>query len=145
MEQLNRFLLAKKSEGRRVLLLIDEAQNLAPDTLEQVRLLSNLETDTSKLIQIILIGQPELDAILESPNLRQLRQRISVRWRLSPLSPTETRDYVPSRLRTPPARPEICTELGARIHRAPGHPRLVTACDRRPRGYGLRRAHRSAS
>ena len=80
-----------------MLLLVDEAQNLAPDTLEQVRLLSNLETDTSKLIQIILIGQPELDAILESPELRQLRQRISVRWRLSPLS--RDRD---ARLRAPP-------------------------------------------
>ena len=128
MEQLNRFLLAKKSEGRRVLLLIDEAQNLAPDTLEQVRLLSNLETDTSKLIQIILIGQPELDAILESPNLRQLRQRISVRWRLSPLSPTETRDYVRHRLRIAAGAPrEIFTELALReIHRrARGIPRLV--------------------
>jgi len=128
MEQLNRFLLAKKAEGRRVLLLIDESQNLAPDTLEQVRLLSNLETDTSKLIQIILIGQPELDAILESPNLRQLRQRISVRWRLSPLSPTETRDYVRHRLRIAAGAPrEIFTELALReLHRrARGIPRLV--------------------
>jgi general secretion pathway protein A len=128
MEQLNRFLLAKKAEGRRVLLLIDESQNLAPDTLEQVRLLSNLETDTSKLIQIILIGQPELDAIIESPNLRQLRQRISVRWRLSPLSPTETRDYVRHRLRIAAGAPrEIFTELSLReIHRrARGIPRLV--------------------
>jgi general secretion pathway protein A len=128
MEQLNRFLLAKKAEGRRVLLLIDEAQNLAPDTLEQVRLLSNLETDTSKLIQIILIGQPELDAILESPNLRQLRQRISVRWRLAPLEPTETRDYVRHRLRIAAGAPrEIFTELGLReIHRrSRGIPRLV--------------------
>jgi general secretion pathway protein A len=128
MEQLNRFLLAKKAEGRRVLLLIDEAQNLAPDTLEQVRLLSNLETDTSKLIQIILIGQPELDAILESPNLRQLRQRISVRWRLSPLSATETRDYVRHRLRISAGAPrEIFTELALReLHRrARGIPRLV--------------------
>ena len=81
-----------------MLLLIDEAQNLAPDTLEQVRLLSNLETDTSKLIQIILIGQPELDAILESPDLRQLRQRISVRWRLS-----RSRTDGDARLRAPPA------------------------------------------
>ncbi|HVH04621.1 MAG TPA: AAA family ATPase [Myxococcota bacterium] len=128
MEQLNRFLLAKKADGRRVLLLIDEAQNLAPDTLEQVRLLSNLETDTSKLIQIILIGQPELDAILESPNLRQLRQRISVRWRLSPLSAIETRDYVRHRLRISAGAPrEIFTELALReLHRrARGIPRLV--------------------
>ncbi|HEX2486397.1 MAG TPA: AAA family ATPase, partial [Myxococcota bacterium] len=134
MEQLNRFLLAKKAEGRRVLLLIDEAQNLAPDTLEQVRLLSNLETDTSKLIQIILIGQPELDAILESPDLRQLRQRISVRWRLSPLSAIETRDYVRHRLRIAAgASREIFTELALReVHRrSRGIPRLVNLlCDR---------------
>lgn len=127
-EQLNHFLLAKKADGRRVLLLIDEAQNLAPDTLEQVRLLSNLETDTAKLIQIILIGQPELDAILESPNLRQLRQRISVRWRLSPLSSIETRDYVRHRLRIAAGAPrEVFTELALReLHRrARGIPRLV--------------------
>ena len=134
MEQLNRFLLAKKAEGRRVLLLIDEAQNLAPDTLEQVRLLSNLETDTSKLIQIILIGQPELDAILESPDLRQLRHRISVRWRLSPLSPIETRDYVRHRLRIAAgASREVFTELALReVHRrSRGIPRLVNLlCDR---------------
>jgi general secretion pathway protein A len=141
MEQLNRFLLAKKAEGRRVLLLIDEAQNLAPDTLEQVRLLSNLETDTSKLIQIILIGQPELDAMLESPNLRQLRQRISVRWRLAPLGPTETRDYVRHRLRIAAGAPrEIFTELALReIHRrSRGIPRLVNLLSDRAllAGYG---------
>ena len=117
-----------------MLLLIDEAQNLAPDTLEQVRLLSNLETDTSKLIQIILIGQPELDAMLESPDLRQLRQRISVRWRLSPLSATETRDYVRHRLRIAAGAPrEIFTELALReVHRrSRGIPRLVNLlCDR---------------
>ena len=70
MDQLNRFLLTKRQEGRRVLLLIDEAQNLDREALEQVRLLSNLETDTTKLIQIILLAQPELDAMLESPELR---------------------------------------------------------------------------
>jgi general secretion pathway protein A len=80
MDQLNRFLLTKRQEGRRVLLLIDEAQNLDREALEQVRLLSNLETDTTQLIQIILLGQPELDALLESAELRQLRQRINVRW-----------------------------------------------------------------
>ncbi len=141
MEQLNRFLLAKKAEGRRVLLLIDEAQNLAPDTLEQVRLLSNLETDTSKLIQIILIGQPELDAMLESPNLRQLRQRISVRWRLAPLGATETRDYVRHRLRIAAGAPrEIFPELALReLHRrSRGIPRLVNLLSDRAllAGYG---------
>jgi len=134
MDALNRFLLAKKAEGRRVILLIDEAQNLPPDTLEQVRLLSNLETDTEKLLQIILIGQPELDAILDSPSLRQLNQRISVRWRLSALTALETRDYVKHRLRIAAGAPrEIFTDLALReVHRrSAGVPRLVNLlCDR---------------
>ena len=82
-----------------MLLIIDEAQDLLPETLEQIRLLSNLETETTKLIQILLLGQPELDAMLESPDLRQLRQRIGVRWRLAPLSRDETSSYVRHRLR----------------------------------------------
>src|SRR5262245_2978823 len=81
-EQLNRFLLEQRRAGKRALLIIDEAQNLPPQTLEEIRLLSNLETATSKLIQILLFGQPELDAKLESRELRQLRQRISVRWEI---------------------------------------------------------------
>jgi general secretion pathway protein A len=134
MDQLNRFLLTKRQEGRRVLLLIDEAQNLDREALEQVRLLSNLETDTTKLIQIILIAQPELDAMLESPELRQLRQRINVRWRLKPLSASETRDYVRHRLRVAAGGPrEIFTDLALReIHRRSGGvPRVVNRlCDR---------------
>jgi general secretion pathway protein A len=134
MEQLDRFLLTKKQEGRRVLLLIDEAQNLDSEALEQVRLLSNLETETQKLIQIVLIGQPELDAMLESPHLRQLRQRISVRWRLSPLSASETREYVRHRLRVAAGGPrEIFTEMALReVHRRSGGiPRVVNRlCDR---------------
>ena len=134
MDQLDRFLLTKKQEGRRVLLLIDEAQNLDAEALEQVRLLSNLETDTQKLIQIVLIGQPELDTLIESPHLRQLRQRISVRWRLSPLSAAETREYVRHRLRVAAggAR-DIFTELALReVHRRSGGiPRVVNRlCDR---------------
>jgi general secretion pathway protein A len=134
MDQLDRFLLTKKQEGRRVLLLIDEAQNLDAEALEQVRLLSNLETDTQKLIQIVLIGQPELDTLLESPHLRQLRQRISVRWRLSSLSAVETREYVRHRLRVAAGGPrEIFTELALReVHRRSGGiPRVVNRlCDR---------------
>jgi len=133
-EQLNRFLLAKKTEERRVLLIIDEAQNLPMETLEQIRLLSNLETDTAKLVQIILIGQPELDEILESHQLRQLRQRISVRWQLKPLSPNETRDYVRHRLRISAGAPrELFSELALReVHRrARGVPRVINLlCDR---------------
>ena len=83
---LTEFLLNQKHLDRRVLLIVDEAQNLESQTLEEIRLLSNLETSTSKLIQILLFGQPELDAKLESRELRQLRQRISVRWSLDTLS-----------------------------------------------------------
>ncbi|MCP5069326.1 MAG: AAA family ATPase [bacterium] len=133
-EQLNRFLLAKRRDGRRVLLIIDEAQVMERDALEQVRLLSNLETNTAKLIQIVLIGQPELDTMLESPDLRQLRQRISVRWRLTPLSVTDARDYVRHRLRIAAGAPrELFTDLALReIHRRSGGiPRVINLlCDR---------------
>src|SRR5262249_40332200 len=107
---------------------------LEREALEQVRLLSNLETDTTKLIQIILIAQPELDAMLESPELRQLRQRINVRWRLKPLSAGETRDYVRHRLRVAArARREIFPGLAVReVHRRSGGvPRVINRlCDR---------------
>ena len=87
---LNRFLLDRNAAGQRVVLIVDEAQHLSTATLEQVRLLSNLETAANKLIQIILLGQPELDEKLDSNELRQLRQRVSVRWRLEPMNATET-------------------------------------------------------
>jgi general secretion pathway protein A len=141
VEELNRFLVAKKQEGKRVLLIIDEAQNLEAETLEQIRLLSNLETETSKLIQIVLLGQPELDEKLDAPGLRQLRQRITVRWRLGPLDAAETAAYVRHRLRVaagaeralfaPPALRELQRLSG-------GIPRLVNVlCDRALlAGYG---------
>jgi general secretion pathway protein A len=99
IEQLNRFLLEASRDGRRVLLLVDEAQSLPVETLEELRMLSNLETTTEKLLQIVLFGQPELDALLDSPELRQLRQRIGVRWRLDSLSEPEANDYIRHRLR----------------------------------------------
>jgi general secretion pathway protein A len=98
-DRLNRFLLDASRRGRRVLLIVDEAQGLSIETLEQMRLLSNLETATAKLIQIVLFGQPELDEKLDGKDLRQLRQRISVRWRLGSLSDAEARDYVQHRVR----------------------------------------------
>jgi general secretion pathway protein A len=132
--QLNRFLLEKKAQQRRVLLIIDEAQNLSARTLEQVRLLSNLETSTSKLIQILLLGQPELDRKLDSRELRQLRQRIGVRCGLQPLSRRETRDYVRHRLRVAArAERDIFSDAALwEIHRRSGGiPRLVNVlCDR---------------
>lgn len=97
-DQLNQFLLERKRCGQQVLLVIDEAQNLDAHVLEEIRLLSNLETANSKLIQIVLLGQPELDRKLDSHELRQLRQRISVRWFLTPLTRVETSAYVAHRL-----------------------------------------------
>ena len=134
MGEINRFLLQKKQEHRRVLLIIDEAQNLSDGTLEQVRLLSNLETSSSKLIHILLLGQPELDRKLDSADLRQLRQRISVRWALHPLSARETRDYVRHRLHVAAGAERDLFSDGAlrEVHRRTGGvPRLVNVlCDR---------------
>jgi general secretion pathway protein A len=96
---LNDFLIERLQRNETVLLIIDEAQNLSAEMLEEVRMLSNLETPTSKLIQIILVGQPELGAILARPELRQLRQRIVLRHDLVPFTEAELTDYVEERLR----------------------------------------------
>jgi general secretion pathway protein A len=125
---LNRFLLDANQRGRRVVLVVDEAQNLPVATLEQIRLLSNLETSTAKLIQILLFGQPELDEMLETPELRQLRQRITVRWRLSSLARGEARDYVRHRVRVAAGGERELFTLGALREierRGRGIPRLV--------------------
>ncbi len=98
LSELNEFLIAQYSEGFRPILLIDEAQNLTPDLLEEIRLLSNLETDRTKLLQIILIGQPELKKTLMSPGLMQLRQRINISYHLNPLTIGETSEYIKHRL-----------------------------------------------
>ncbi|NVN89529.1 MAG: AAA family ATPase [Desulfuromonadales bacterium] len=95
---LNRFLLDENNQGRTVVLVIDESQNLHTEVLEQLRLISNLETESDKLIQIILAGQPELETILRQRNLRQLNQRIAVRYRLRPLEKDETRAYILHRM-----------------------------------------------
>ena len=133
-DQLNQFLLQTSRDGRRALLIVDESQNLDPATLEEIRLLSNLETSSSKLIQIVLFGQPELDEMLDSRGLRQLRQRITVRWTLSPLNAAETRDYVRHRLKIAAGRDcNIFTEKALREvqRRAGGIPRLINVlCDR---------------
>lgn len=145
MHQLNTFLLEQKRRGKRVLLIIDEAQTLSEDTLEQVRLLSNLETSREKLIQILLLGQPELDRKLDERGLRQLRQRISVRGKLDPLSPVETRAYVRHRLSVAAGEPKDLFSGAAlkEVHRRTGGiPRLVNQlCDRALlAGYAARAA-----
>jgi general secretion pathway protein A len=96
---LNNFLIERRRAGQNAVLIIDEAQNLDSATLEQIRLLSNFETPTDKLLQILLAGQPELKATLELPELRQLRQRISLRCTIRPMTRKETTDYVHTRLR----------------------------------------------
>jgi general secretion pathway protein A len=106
---LNDYLLKAHATGRRVVLVVDEAQNLATEVLEQVRLLTNLETNTQKLLQIILIGQPELRELLDRNELRQLAQRITGRYHLDPLSPDETAAYVRHRLRVAGATTDIFT------------------------------------
>ncbi len=113
--------------GRRVVAVVDEAQNLAADVLEQVRLLTNLETETQKLLQIILIGQPELRTMLERNDLRQLAQRITGRYHLEPLSREESAAYLRHRLRIAGATQEIFTRGAlAELYRASGGiPRLL--------------------
>ena len=96
--QLNEFLIQQLSSGNNVVLIIDEAQNLRPSLLEQIRLLSNLETEKDKLLQIILVGQPQLRQKLRSANLEQLRQRISVRYHIQPLDKDEVLNYIKHRI-----------------------------------------------
>ncbi|MDD5436959.1 MAG: AAA family ATPase [Candidatus Omnitrophica bacterium] len=98
LRQLNNFLLDELVKGNNVILVIDEAQNLKPSTLEEIRMLSNLETDTQKLFQIILVGQPELKDKINSPRLKQLKQRIAVRFHVSALLKDEVERYIYHRL-----------------------------------------------
>ncbi len=133
VDALNRRLLASHADGRRVIVIVDEAQNLSAEVLEQVRLLTNLETPTQKLLQIILIGQPELRELLDRTELRQLAQRITGRYHLEPLSREETQGYVRHRLRVAGATEEIFTPSAlAEVHRvSTGIPRVINVtCDR---------------
>ncbi|MBV6424299.1 MAG: hypothetical protein NAOJABEB_02109 [Steroidobacteraceae bacterium] len=142
---LNHYLLRAHADGRRVVLLVDEAQNLEPAVLEQVRLLTNLETATQKLLQIILIGQPELREMLARPELRQLAQRITGRYHLDPLSAAETAAYVRHRLRVAGATTDILTAgaLAEVYRQSGGIPRLVNViCDRALLGAYTQDRHR---
>ena len=134
IDQLNAFLMQKKREKKRAIVVIDEAQNLSRTVLEQLRLLSNLETNREKLLQIILVGQPELSEMLDSHELRQIGQRISLRYRITPLSFRDTQDYIQYRL-------NVASQKGARIFDksacrhiydySRGIPRVINiACDR---------------
>jgi general secretion pathway protein A len=145
VDLLTRYLLDAHARGRRVVVMVDEAQNLSPDVLEQVRLLTNLETATQKLLQIILVGQPELRDVLASPDLRQLAQRITGRYHLEALSRTETLAYVRHRLRVAGAAAEVFTAGALReVHRLSGGiPRIINVvCDRALLGAFTREEHR---
>ncbi|MEI8356130.1 MAG: AAA family ATPase, partial [Deltaproteobacteria bacterium] len=134
LQELNLFLLRENSAGHTVLLVIDEAQNLEPALLEQVRLISNLETETDKLIQIVLAGQPELARLLERPELRQLAQRITVRYHLGSMDFEDLHDYIRHRMTVAGSGRAVCFTTAAlkRIFRySAGVPRLINVlCDR---------------
>ena len=127
---INKFLLAQLAQNRDAVLVIDEAQDLTDDLLEQIRLLSNLETDDRKLLQIVLMGQPELRDRLNDHSLRQLRQRITVRYHLRPLTRAEVGQYIQHRLHVSGGNGAPYFTNGAlwRIHRySGGIPRLINA------------------
>jgi general secretion pathway protein A len=127
VDTLNTFLLDAYAQGLRVVLIVDEAQNLSVEALEQVRLLTNLETPTQKLLQIILLGQPELRRLLEREDLRQLAQRITARYHLTPLNSEECEAYVRHRLAVAGSRKLPFSRLGlkALYQRSGGIPRLI--------------------
>ncbi len=133
IDAINQYLLAAYAKDRRTVLLIDEAQNLSLEVLEQIRLLTNLETSKAKLLQIILVGQPELNAMLSRRELRQLNQRITARYHLLPLSLDETRAYIRHRLRVCNGNHRLFNPAAIRkvYQYSAGVPRLINIlCDR---------------
>ncbi len=134
IDKLNAFLMRQKTKRKKVILLIDEAQNLSRNILEQLRLLSNLETSKEKLLQIILVGQPELSDILDSHELRQLGQRITLRYYLTPLNFKETVEYIKYRINIASRKSGIKFDRSAfrQIYKySGGIPRVINiACDR---------------
>jgi general secretion pathway protein A len=133
VDRLNHYLLQAHAKGRHSVLLIDEAQNLSPSVLEQIRLLTNLETHRHKLLQIFLVGQPELRDVLQQPGLRQLAQRITARYHLRPLSSAETGDYIRHRLAVAGVSRRLFKPAALRRihHLTGGIPRLINIlCDR---------------
>lgn len=126
-DSLNRFLLEESQKGCNAILIIDEAQLMTPRALEQVRLLSNLETTTQKLLQIILVGQPELKELLDRPDLVQLKQRITIRYHLAELSQAEMASYITHRLKVAGADVNFFTEnaMDMIYHLSSGIPRII--------------------
>lgn len=132
--EFNRFLLGEAESGNNVVLIIDEAQNLRPRQLEQIRLLSNLETEKDKLMQIVLVGQPDLNHRLDLHDLRQLQQRIIVRYHIMPLDKNEVKEYIYHRLKVAgsPGHVNFTEEVFDMIFDfSGGIPRLINIiCDR---------------
>ncbi|MGA3033262.1 MAG: AAA family ATPase [Terracidiphilus sp.] len=132
---LSKFLVSRGSKQMTTVLIVDEAHDLPADTLEELRLLSNLETTEDKLLQIVLVGQPELDKKLDSFELRQLKQRIALRAQLGALTPQQTKEYIEQRLRIagadPNAPPLFSPEAVAAVYAySRGFPRLInTLCE----------------
>lgn len=144
---LNDHLITQRNEGKRSVVVVDEAQNLRPAVLEQLRLLSNLETDTEKLLQIVLLGQPELRTLLERPELAQLSQRTTVRWHIRPLGQEETADYVRHRLAVAGGENIFDADALALVYRASGGvPRMINIVAHRALlvGYGKGAQHLGA-
>ena len=133
LDMLNMFLIEQYANGKKVILIVDEAQNLSRKVLEEIRLLSGIETHKEKVLRIILAGQPELKATLDSPSLRQLVQRVRLRFHLGPLDRREMREYIEHRLRVGGSGDKdlIADEAFADIYRYTGGvPRLInTLCD----------------
>ncbi len=133
LDALNQFLLSTHARGRNAILIVDEAQNLAPDVLEQLRLLTNLETNERKLLQLILLGQPELNTMLAQPSLRQLAQRITARYHLRPLTREEVAGYIEHRLAVAGGRAHLFSPAAMTVvyRYSKGIPRLINLlCDR---------------
>jgi len=133
VDALNQHLIGAHRRGKRTVLMIDEAQNLSDDVLEQIRLLTNLETSKTKLLQIILVGQPELKQLLNSKKLRQLNQRITARYHLEALSSAETQTYIQHRLSVCGGNPTLFNKAAIRriYQLSEGIPRLINIlCDR---------------
>jgi general secretion pathway protein A len=133
IDQINLSLLAAYAHGKRTVLIIDEAQNLSIDVLEQIRLLTNLETDKRKLLQVIMLGQPELNRLLKRPELRQLSQRITARYHLEPLLKDEIEGYLTHRLAVAGVdRPLFPQKTMTKLYSLSGGvPRLINLlCDR---------------
>jgi general secretion pathway protein A len=144
VDSLNQYLLKQHIAGRRVVVVIDEAQNLSPEALEQVRLLTNLETDKDKLLQMVLLGQPELRQLLQRQNLRQLSQRITARYHLMPLGQDETQAYVRHRMEVAGASRNPFGRRAMRVlyRRSAGVPRLINIiADRALTGAYSKEAH----